>query len=270
MAYNIGWGTKHPGYLVWLVDLSESMNQKIDYVLDSITESCDELTKVCSPYGKILNRMSIHIIGYNSEVFTLFKGSVIDLDARLEETHPSAIFDKTKEAKPQWQTYTTKAVQEATKSVKEWIGQQSAKGIPMPVPIVIHITDGYPFEEENRPDQSVSRNKALAAIKELKEISVPDGSLLFFNIHIGAGKDPIRLPTQRPTDTERAYLFDASSVMPDIFIKKAQLLGFSDAKENSRFMVSNETDKRLLTRLIIFGSTLVSDVTPYDEQAKPS
>lgn len=270
MAYNIGWGSKHPGYLVWLLDLSASMNQKIDYVLDSIKESCDELTKVCSPSGRIINRMSIHIIGYNSDVFTLFKGSIVDLDALLEKTYPGAIFDKTNEAKPQWQTYTTKAVQEATKSVKNWITQQSANGIPMPVPIVIHITDGYPFEEENRHDQSVSRNNALVAINELKKISVPDGNLLFFNIHIGEGKAPIRLPNQRPNDAERAYLFDASSVMPDVFIKKAQLLGFTEATENSRFMVSNETDKRMLTRLIIFGSTLPSDVTPYDEQAKPS
>lgn len=254
MAYEIGWGSNHPGYLVWLVDLSQSMNDKIDYVLDSIRESCEALVAINNQKGDDQSRFDIRIIGYNSDVFDLFKeNSVIELDKKLDETYPNPIFDKNREAKPQWQTYTANAFKEAANGINKWIERHRYLGTAIPVPIVIHITDGYPFEKDCDP--AVARSSALDAANALKKISVPDGNVLLFNMHIGPGVNTIRMPSQKPSDVERGYLYDASSEMPEKFIVKANSLGFSEAKKGSRFMVSNETDKRMLTRLIIFGST---------------
>ena len=260
MAYNLAWGSNHPGHLVYLLDLSQSMEsgQKIDNVIETICEVSEYLIAMSEENKELRNRFSISVYGYNSDVVTLFKGSVLELDKKLEEQYNKKLplFDKNNEAKPQWQTYTEKGFKTVTEDVKQWIAKKKKENIPTPAPIVIHITDGYPYEHERNPEQA--RDAALKAAKKLMEISVPDGNVLLFNIHIGEdGLGQLSFPNVRPKDDDRGFLYEASSVMTDVFVARAKAFGLS-AKEDSRFMVSNETDKKALAKLVVFGSSVTN------------
>lgn len=258
MAYNLAWGSNHPGHLVYLIDLSGSMakDNKIDDVIDTIAQVSEYLIGMCEDLSTIKNRFSITILGYNSEIVTLFKGSVIDLDKKLDETDGHPMFDKENEAKPQWQTYTANGFRAVAEDIRQWIVQQQSKNIQIPAPIVIHITDGYPYEHER--DEDAARKDALKVAEEIKQIAVPDGNTLLFNIHIDKGDvQTLTFPNTRPDDIRRQFLFDASSIMSDLFITRAK--GFElPAKEGARFMVSNEKDKNVLAKLIAFGSSMTS------------
>lgn len=259
MAYNLAWGRNHPGHLVYLIDLSGSMawNNKIDDVIDVIADVSDYLIAMCEDFGKLKDRFSITILGYNSDIVTLFKGSVIELDKKLEEANGSPIFNKNKEAKPEGLTHTAMAFKAAADDVQAWISKQNHENIPTPVPIVIHITDGRP-EEIGRED-SEAMEEALIAAKKLKNIAVPDGNTLVFNIHIDgkSNTQAMRFPSVEPSDFQRKFLYEASSVMPALFSDRAKVFGFN-ATANSRFMVSNESEKHILARLIAFGSSVSS------------
>ena len=107
-------------------------------------------------------------------------------------------------------------------------------------------------------DEAQSRDKALQAANALKSISVPDGNVLLFNIHIDGvpGTEPeIQFPSSRPEETRKAFLFDASSEMNNTFVERAQRTNLS-AVAGSRFMVSNVSNQRTLSRLVVFGSSV--------------
>lgn len=256
MAYNLGWGSNHPGHFVYLVDLSQSMNSdnKIDAVIRALGQVSEHLIGQCDTFSGLKNRFSITILGYNSDVYELFSGSIIDLDKRLAETG-EPMFDKEKEALPRWQTYTAKALRAAAKDIREWIAKQNQNNVPIPVPVVIHITDGHPEEHERNDSESIK--DALAAAQELKSISVPDGNTLLCNIHIDGVKstETLLFPSIRPSDTYRQFLFDSSSTMPDIFSNKANSSGFSTTT-NSRLMASNVSNPRDLLKVIKFYSSV--------------
>ena len=265
MAYSLSWGSNHPGFLVYLIDLSGSMstNSRIEYVSETVTKVSEYLVGMCEN-GELQNRFDIRIIGYNSDVIDLFSGSVIDLDNKLEEAFNKKVslfgtFDG--KAEPNWQTYTAKGFRAAADQVLTWINQQQSKNIPIPAPVVIHLTDGHP-EESGRSEAEATAD-ALKAANEIKSISVPDGNVLLFNIHIDEVEgNSLRLPSQRPTGSDvkssrLQFLFDASSIMTDVFVNRANAFKL-DAEQGSRFMVSNESDKDLLARLIAFGSSVTS------------
>ena len=275
MAYDLRWGSNHPGHLVYLLDLSGSMekNGRIDYLLEAVKVTADFLVEKCKKGDILSNRFGISIIGYNTDVYTLFKGSVIDLDAKLEEAYnrggeDAPLFDKTTEAKPQWQTYTAKAFRAVGEDIREWIATQQRNNIPMPAPMIIHVTDGYPYENER--DEAKAQEDALKAAEEIKAISVPDGAPILFNIHIDDGNDPeVLFPTQAPNDVRQQFLFKASSIMPDRFASVGRDAFNFPTHQGCRYMASNVKDKNKLVQLIAFGSTVVAN-NHQDEPPKPT
>lgn len=270
MNYVLQWGSNHPGLLVYLVDLSGSMqwDEKIKRVSNTIWKVVDCLLAGCQDMGNYKERFHLEVIGYNQYTYNLFSGGVNDLNDHLDETASTEQFmDIEKEGKPQGLTHMAVAYEKAVEVVRQWISKQCAKGIPIPAPVVINITDGYPEEKGLNDEQS--RNKALAAAKALMNISVPDGNVLLFNIHIDgvAGKEPeIQLPNTRPTDNRKGFLYDASSELNDEFVARAQRAGLP-ASKGSHFMVSNVSDQRILSRLIVFGSS-VSGLTKFNGRSK--
>lgn len=266
--YKLGWGRNHPGYLVYLVDLSESMSLygRVDYVIDTIRQVCEYLIGMCEEEDEdgnieIKNRFYIKIYGYNSDVFELQERcSVVELDKKLEALGEKPMFDKKGKAKPQWQTYTAKAFKAVAADFRQWIAAQDDKGIPTPAPIVIHITDGYPYEEELKDNLEEARKKALNEAKDIQSIHVPDGYALLFNIHIDKDdKEKLSFPVECPTDVNRKFLFDVSSQMTDDFVIRARD-GFQlPARKGSRFMISNESDRIALAKLVAFGSSVTSN-----------
>ena len=262
MAYDLSWGSKHPGLLIYLVDLSESMawDDKIKRVNNTIWNVVDCLTAPCQDNGVYKNRYHLEVIGYNQYTYNLFSGGIDQINSWLDAHGNEQFLDIEKEGKPRGLTHMSIAFDKAAEVTCKWISSQKAKEQPIPAPIVINITDGYP--EEKGMDEVQSRNKALQAANALKSIRVPDGNVLLFNIHIdGAnGTEPeMQFPSNRPGDTRRAFLFDASSEMNSTFVERAQRNGLP-AVSGSRFMVSNVSDQKTLARLVVFGSS-VSGIT---------
>ena len=179
------------------------------------------------------------------------------------------------ELTPEWQTYTAKGLRAAADDIREWISSQAREGILTPAPIVIHITDGAPFQADMTPEAAAQ--EARKAADELKSISTPDGNTLLFNIHIEPGKPAQRFLSTPPADPHLKFLFDISSELNDVFVQRAHTalyelssegVDISAIKSKSRFMISNETNKDILVRLIVFGSS-VSAVGNVNEPPMP-
>lgn len=258
MAYELPWGSTHPGLLIYLVDLSGSMiwDDKISRVSNTIWNVVDCLTAPCQDNGIYKNRYHLKVIGYNDNTKILFEGGIDDINNWLDEHPDEQFIDVNGEGKPHGLTYMALAFEKASEIIKQWISSQNIKGKQIPAPIVINITDGFP--EENGLNEQQSREKALSAAKKLKEISVPDGNVLVFNIHIDGeiGKsEELTFPSIRPSNSRQSFLFDASSEMNAEFVLRAQR---NDLKANhgSKFMVANISDMRKLGRLVVFGSSV--------------
>lgn len=274
MAYNLDWGTNHPGHIVYLLDLSYSMKgERVKELLDILLRVSSNLIAMNKEGRELKDRFTISVIGYNSKVFTIFEGNV----SELKEKRDAALRNKTPmfDLNPEWQTYTALGLRAAAKDIKDWIAKQTNAGKLTPAPVVIHITDGKPCETERSSEAAMLDAKAAA--DELKSISVPDGNTLLFNIHIEPGKPAQRFLSTPPADTHLQFLYEISSELDATFVSRAKSALFELKSEGvdldsieigSRFMVSNETNKDILVRLIVFGSS-VSAVGNVYEPAMP-
>ncbi len=274
MANYLKWSSDNPGHLVYLIDLSESMgwenNKRINMLLEVLYKVFDEMIALNSPDNKLHNRATVTMIGYNTDIVELFSGDLIKLDKYLDEHNP--LFDVNVEAKPQWQTYMADAFEAAGRDIKKWIEKQEQDGKAVPAPIVINLTDGIPEEgkRENDPTHAKAMARAKAAAQRLMDISVPDGNVMLFNIHIGEGKGEV-LPSIRPSSDSAnsgiQFLFDISCTLNEEHIAKARAMGIDEAQPGSRFMAFGQTDRQKLFRLIKFGSMPKKDTR--SEPVKP-
>lgn len=280
MSYELSWRRSHPGHLVYLVDISGSTGRQIngttpliDIIIGSLNKLFSSLISQCEAGDNYLNYFSVTVIGYNSDIVTLYKGKTSEevADFFFDSQARGYLFDTSKEAKPQWQTYMADAFDAAAKDIEEWMKEQRAAGKPVPAPVVINITDGVP--EENGLTYEQAREKALAAAKRLKAIKGDDGNLLFFNVHFSpdSAAPTIALPSAAPTDTAVRFLYEASSPLPEKSVERArQLWADSNVGEQSRFMISNEKDPKRLLQFIDFGSSLSMPGGEFgSETAKP-
>ncbi len=65
MDYELQWGTDKPGHIVFLIDLSGSMDDKIDYVIESVQKTCQNILTRCVSGTSIKERVCISAYGYN-------------------------------------------------------------------------------------------------------------------------------------------------------------------------------------------------------------
>ena len=266
MAYDLAWGSTHPGLLIYLVDLSGSMdwNDKLTQVSKVVWNVVDCLVAQCQNDGVYRNRFQLKVIGYNEKTYKIFDGDVNAMNDRLDENPNDEQFFNVKKGNTvsgfaaEGLTHMAMAFDKASEIIKEWISRQNFKNVLIPAPIVINITDGYP--EEKGLDDQEAREKALKSATALKQIAVPDGNVLLFNIHIGENltknkTEELILPSECPPNERQAFLFNASSQMDSKFVSRAQ--GFQlPAVNRSKFMVANMSDVRMLGRLIVFGSSV--------------
>lgn len=254
----IAWGTKHPGLLILLVDLSGSMawDNKLKRVGSALYKLSYLFVQTCWEKNKFLNRLHTYVIGYNQYTYDIFHGNVEELAEVVENAEPEEDFfsvyrDK---AKAQGLTHMAMAYDEAGKIIDEWVQKQMSNGISVPYPVVINITDGFP--EENGLSDEESRNKALSAARRLMSKKGSDANVKLFNIHID-GKpgetQELILPSERPSDARRGFLFDASSELDDDALDIASKT-YDSVRRGSRYMVSNVSNEMLLAELIKFGS----------------
>lgn len=271
MAHNghrLGWTINHPGHIIFLLDLSSSMRgEKIKAVMDVLRQTCIQLLgNAENDEGEIDASFTTSIIGYNSSVKRLFPlsgdGNVHELEKLLISTRGNSLFDYSEGgvAEPKWQTYTANALAAARKDIENWINSGNLPRDKKPVPVIIHITDGHPEESDESLSSSIA--KALKEAEAIKQIELPDGSALLFNYFINpranlAMRFPASAPQAPGDDGEfLRFLFESSSIMNRRDIEKAKAEGFTEARENSRFLVVNDADRASFAKLIVFVSSL--------------
>lgn len=257
MAYKQLWGTPSPGHIVYLIDLSGSMEGKIDYTINAMYSVLRTLVIRCVKGNTVAARLSCTVIGYNSTAKIIWDDMpILEIAKKVTncKKYDIPIFDKNTEFKPERQTWMRLAFDEAKKDIDKWIAKQKAAKMIMPAPIVINITDGYPYEGDKKTWSQVFQ-ETLQSAQALMKISTSDGNVRLFNIH----HDPDSksgesiFPHLLPSRPEEQFLFNASSEMDDDSIKTAADL-FGTIK-GARCMVSNVKDPSLLISLIEFGST---------------
>lgn len=259
MAYELQWGSDKPGHIVFLIDLSGSMMNKIDDVINAVQNTCKSLVARCMSGSTLKERVSVSIFGYNFEVKELLKktpSSIRDLAMALKASANKPLFDKTKEAKPEYQTMMRMAFDKAKSDIEQWINEQKrAERIRIPSPIVINITDGFPYEGDDK-DQKEIYAQTLKAAQDLMAISTNDGNVRIYNVHFDPNtkEDTLTFPKQRPKEEHLQFLFDASSPMSEDMVKSAQSY-FKVADMGSRCMLSNEKDISNLAKFIEWGSS---------------
>ena len=264
--YNIGWSTKHPGLLIYLVDLSGSMqwDDKIDRVRKILWDVLDHTIEPSQTAGNIyLDNFEVKVIGYNQYTYNIFSGNVNAINQYLDKTGDDMmLFDASGDFRPRGLTHTAMAFDKVREEVSAWIQRQRAANAPIPAPVVLHITDGHP-EEKETPD-AMAYQHARDAAKRLLDLKGDDGNLILFNMHIdvkpGQGT-PMYFPTACPSDERRKFLYEISSPMESVFVKRGGSLREAAPKEGSRFMVSNVSSPSLLAELIKFGSSVSSKNT---------
>ena len=258
--YRKQWGSTHPGHIVFLVDLSGSMEDKIDYVIDALHQTCRSISAHCKSNSGPKNRVSVSIYGYNYHIVELLKVDAIGLSKALLEAKKGGrpLFNKKEEAKPEFQTCMKMAFDKAKEDVEQWIAQQKAEGrTEIPSPIVINITDGEPYEGDDISKEDVFEKTRQAAMA-LMNVSTDDGNVRIFNVHHDPTiSDPsLSFPTSQPTINENmAFLYQISSPMYEDLLDSAHTFGFTEATIGSHCMISNEKDVSRVVSFIEWGSS---------------
>ncbi len=260
--YTTKWNSDHPGHIVFLLDLSGSMAEgdAIDYLIDSVQTTIENLLTHCrNDKGGPAERVEVSIYGYNYQIVELWKNYSVKMmtQAMIEaEENDSKIFDRNSNAKPEYQTCMRLAFVKAKADVEEWIGRQIDKE-DIPAPIVINVTDGFPYEGKNK-DQNDVYKKTLQAAQDLMSIFTNDGHVRVFNIHYDPNtkEKTVRFPCEIPTNENMQFLYNASSPLTDKMIIAANnRFGFEEAKKGSHALISNEKDPGKLASFLDWGSS---------------
>lgn len=253
--YELKWNSATPGHIVFLIDLSGSMsdNQKIDYVMDALKGTLELLMA----YTEGKERVEISIYGYNYQIVEIWKNKtvpeVVQILTDAEETGKKLFNLRT-----EYQTCMRLAFEKAKQDIEEWLKVQKQKGIlNSPSPVVINITDGFPYEGPNFNQDEVYTN-TLKAAKDIMSIATSDGNVRLFNIHFEPqSEEPtLRFPAKEPNSKNLQFLYNASSVMTPQMILSANIYGFTETKEGSHALVSNEKDAYKLARFLQWGTTV--------------
>jgi len=264
------WSPATPGHIVYLIDLSgsmgksSSMGKRIDYTIDVLHTVLRRIRNRCiKGGGKVSEKLSFTIIGYNYKAVEIWKNySVLEMAKKsiAQERNNIPIFDKEKSIdekgfKPEYQTCMRLAFEAAKKDIEEWLSKQQKSNILTPAPVVINITDGEPYEGDDKTWEQVSK-ETLQAAYDLMNIVTPDGKVRLFNIHHNPdiGRSAQVFPSIRPSHPVEQFLFDASSEMDEATLESAKSYGFS-VSQGSHCVAYNEKDPSFLVKLIEFGSS---------------
>jgi Mg-chelatase subunit ChlD len=175
----------HPATLIYLVDISGSMNAimqdgktRIEIAKNAIQVAYAQMIQRSMRQGKIHPRYRVGMIAYSDEIYDVYGelGSIISIEQIKDEGIPAIA--------PQKSTNMARALKYAAKLIKDDIQKWPQKWLDeCPPPMVINITD-CEYDEKGGQDP-------LEFAKALQKIAVPDGNVLVENIFI---TDQISLP----------------------------------------------------------------------------
>ena len=267
------WSSATPGYIIFLVDQSGSMAEnyansrtKAEFTALVINRTINDLIFTNSAGDKIKDRVFISIIGYGGkggnsvdDIRSDYLSSFADAPLRLERIKKK-ISDgggglvEIEEEMPVFVEPTANGLTpmgEALAFCKQLIEGWINKKPDNPAPVIINVSDGFPYEGQNGDEPGKTKKFA----KEVMSISTIDGSPLIFNVHIGNGGKELGFEESESqlVNDETKLLFNISSIVPDSYRDAAKKHGFPLAP-NSRGFVSNAGPETLI-KFINFGSS---------------
>lgn len=194
----------HPATLLYLVDISRSMEAKMpegksrmDVAKDAIQTAYTTMIQRSLRHGTIHSRYRVGMIAYTNELYDVYGklGSIIGVDKLKEEGVPPL--------KPQKQTDMAKAFRYAIRLLQEDIAKWPDVWLQeCPPPMVLNITDCEINEGADDPEPFA---------RELQNLSVPDGNVLVSNIFI---TEQIVVPDKDNIKQWRGYRFNESTGDP--------------------------------------------------------
>lgn len=258
MPYRAEISRRNPGYFIFLIDRSASMNDphgrkseksKAESVADAINRIIQNIVIQCSKNEGVYDYFSVSVIGYGSEVGSAFSGplagrpyaSTSELEAnpaRLESRKQrvpdgagglvdvEVRFPIWFDAVAAGATPMKRALGSAYGLAYAWI-QENPNAYP---PIVMNLTDG----------ESSDGDPAEAA-KKLTSLQTSDGNVLLFNMHLSAeGGDAVLYPSSEAVldDPFARQLYSITSVLPDAMLQQALAMELP-VRQGSRGFVFN-------------------------------
>lgn len=274
MNNTVQWSSNTPGYLIFLIDQSGSMNEdytegksKAEFTALVINRTINEIINTNLAGDKVKNRVFISLIGYGgkggnsvedirSDYLNEFANKPLRKEkikkkvsdgagglVEIEEELPVFIEPLAKGLTP---------MGEALKIVKELIEAWKNKNPKNPAPVIINVSDGAPYEGSYQNEEP---QKSIRVAKEIMNINTNDGHPLIFNVHIGnSGKEVMFAEDISELQEEQAkFLFEISSVIPNSY-KAAALKHEFKVKDQSRGFIANAKPLDLI-KFIDFGSS---------------
>lgn len=224
MAYMELANSDHPATLVYLVDISGSMDSpmtvdktRIQVTKDALQSTFTAMSRRSMRQGVLHSRYRIAMIAYTDLIYDVYRNdhtgkSFIDLEAIQTNGVPAITAQKG--------TNMAKAIRYAAYILQKDISTWSQKWLEKcPAPMVINLTDCEFVDDFTE----VSRAASM-----LKSIEVPDGNVLFENIFI---TDQIKLRSSNHRDWIGYYnndktgdefgdgLLRISSTIPDSYVE---------------------------------------------------
>jgi uncharacterized protein YegL len=257
----------HPATLIYLVDISGSMNAtmqdgktRIEVAKNAIQVAYAQMIQRSMRQGKIHPRYRVGMIAYSDKIYDVYGnlGSIVSIEQLKNEGIPSIT--------PQKSTNMAKAFRFAEKLIKDDLQKWSRKWLEdCPPPMVINITD-CEYDEEQAQDP-------LEFAQRLQQISIRDGHILVENIFI---TDQISAPTSpqewqgyRFTDkTGNSYgdkLLAMSSPIPSTYAQILREQAGIKIREGTAMMfpgITREFIKFGFVMSIVTGSQIAQVIRP--------
>jgi len=278
IPYTKQWSSATPGYLIFLVDQSNSMSTAwddgksfADYTAEAINRTINELIATNAAGETVKDRVFVSLIGYGanndevknirSDYLSKYADSPITVQTinkkvsdgaggwiNMQVEMPIFLLPKFGGVTPM-----SGAFGLAKRLIQDWITEKNDN----PVPVIINISDGKPYIS-NDIYESAESERTIKAAKEIMEIQTLDGNPLVFNVHISKGGQEIQFPeneNELSGDDMAGLLFKISSKVPVVYKKAAKDLDLRNLKDNSRGFISNAAKPDTLIKFINFGSS---------------
>jgi len=255
------WTREYPGFIIFLVDQSESMNtsypendNKANFTAMVINRTINDLTNIAAAGDKVRDVAFISIIGYGDEcgdsVYEIRSGYLsqfADNPLRIENgkqkvSDGNGGFIEINVQNPifvnpvaQGNAPMGSALEFTKELIDAWLSDKPGS----PAPVIIHISDGLPCNREGSYDEKA---KAIIAAFDIMNLSCEDGNPLLFNVYIGnvLTECMFNATESELPDEQAKFLFSISSKIPESCKFLALRCGFSVCPD-SRGFISNAT-----------------------------
>jgi hypothetical protein len=228
MAYDILATSKTPALIIYVLDVSASMGQKmgakrrIDIVTDAMGAALRQMVFRSTKGSRVAPRYRIAMYAYSDRVFDLMDGiKTMDQVAAL--------------GAPDLSPMRTSVASKAFAQVERLLERELPTLTDCPAPLVCHMTDGEFTGDDPEP-----------IVKRIMKMETPDGNVLVENIFISEKilQEPITDPhnwtgvlSETPMATEFAKRLKAmSSMLPESYRDMMLEAGYN-LKENAVMML---------------------------------